>query len=68
VGNFANGGTMWVEQPLEVNAHDFLTDAVCRAVPYGLYDLLANKGHVVVGTSADTPDFAADAVCRWWAC
>jgi hypothetical protein len=31
-----------------------------------LYDLLANKGPVVVGTSADTPDFAADAVSRWW--
>lgn len=66
VGNFANGGAAWVEEPLEVNAHDFVSDALCRAVPYGLFDLLANKGHVVVGTSADTPDFAADAVARWW--
>jgi len=66
VGNFANGGQAWVEAPYEVNAHDFLTDAVCRAVPYGLFDVLANRGHVVVGTSADTPDFAADAVTRWW--
>jgi Rhodopirellula transposase DDE domain len=66
VGNFANGGAVWVDQPLEVNAHDFVSEAVCRAVPYGLYDLLANRGHVVVGTSADTPDFAVDAVSRWW--
>ena len=66
IGNFANGGRAWVEEPYEVNAHDFLSDAVCRAVPYGLYDLLANKGHVVVGTSADTPAFAVDAVVRWW--
>ena len=66
VGHFANGGAAWVDEPLEVNAHDFVSDAVCRAVPYGLYDLLANKGHVVVGASADTPDFAADAVSRWW--
>jgi hypothetical protein len=67
VGNFANGGRAWVDGLDEVNAHDFLTDALCRAVPYGLYDVLANRGHVVVGTSADTPDFAADAVARWWA-
>ena len=66
VGNFANGGQTWVPEPYEVNAHDFPSDARYRAVPYGLYDVLANKGHVVVGTSADTPDFAADAVERWW--
>ena len=39
---------------------------MCRAAPYGLYDVLANKGHLVVGTSADTPQFAAEAVARWW--
>jgi len=66
VGNFANAGVAWLDEPMDVNAHDFVSDAVCRAVPYGLYDLLANTGHVVVGTSADTPDFAADAVSRWW--
>jgi hypothetical protein len=66
VGNFGQGGQAWVEEPYEVNAHDFLTDAQCKAVPYGLYDVLANKGHVVVGTSSDTPAFAVDAVVRWW--
>jgi hypothetical protein len=66
VGNFANGGQVWVAEPYQVNAHDFPSDAQYRAVPYGLYDVLANKGHVVVGTSADTPDFAVDAVERWW--
>lgn len=66
VGNFANAGAVWADEPDEVNAHDFRTDALYRAVPYGLYDVLANQGHVVVGTSADTPAFAADAVARWW--
>lgn len=66
VGDFANAGATWRQQPDEVNAHDFLSDALCRGVPYGLYDVLANKGHVVVGTSADTPQFAAEAVARWW--
>ena len=66
VGNFCNSGQVWRTAADEVNAHDFLTDAQYRAVPYGLYDVLANKGHVVVGTSADTPAFAADAVACWW--
>jgi len=66
VGNFDQSGTTWLREPYEVNAHDFLTDAQYRAVPYGLYDVLANQGHVVVGTSADTPRFAAEAVARWW--
>jgi hypothetical protein len=67
VGDFANAGAAWRLEADEVNAHDFRTDALCRAVPYGLYDVLANRGHVVVGASADTPDFAADAVACWWA-
>jgi hypothetical protein len=66
VGNFAQAGATWLQAAYEVNAHDFLTDALCRVAPYGLYDVLANHGHVVVGTSADTPRFAADAVARWW--
>jgi hypothetical protein len=40
---------------------------VCRAVPYGVYDVTKNKGYVYVGTSADTPEFAVDAIARWWA-
>jgi hypothetical protein len=66
VGNFANGGRAWVAGPDEVNAHDFRSDALCKAVPYGLYDVLAGQGHVVVGASSDTPAFAVDAVARWW--
>jgi hypothetical protein len=66
VGDFANDGRAWAMAGDEVNAHDFPSAALCRAVPYGLFDVLANKGHVVVGTSADTPQFAAEAVARWW--
>ena len=66
VGDFANGGRAWGVGGEGVNAHDFPSDALCRAAPYGLYDVLANKGHVVIGTSADTPQFAAEAVARWW--
>jgi Rhodopirellula transposase DDE domain len=66
IGDFKNPGVIWCRRGDEVNAHDFLQDAQCRAVPYGLYDCLANRGHVVVGTSADTPAFAVDAIASWW--
>ena len=66
VGNFKNAGVTWRQEADEVNAHDFPSEARYRAAPYGLYDVLANKGHVIVGTSADTPQFAAEAVARWW--
>lgn len=66
IGNFKNAGAVWCRHGQEVNAHDFVQDAVCRAVPYGLYDYLANCGHVVVGASADTPAFAVEAIASWW--
>jgi Rhodopirellula transposase DDE domain len=67
IGNFANAGATWSWTGDPVNAHDFRQDAQCRAAPYGIYDVLANRGHVTVGTSADTPLFAVDAIAGWWA-
>jgi hypothetical protein len=68
VGNFKNGGREWapVGQPAEVNAHDFPSDAIGVALPYGIYDMAANTGWVNVGTDHDTAVFAAESVRRWW--
>jgi hypothetical protein len=66
IGNFKNSGRTWCQQAEEVNVHDFRHDAIGRAVPYGVYDLLHNEGCVYVGNSADTSEFAVDAICQWW--
>jgi hypothetical protein len=66
IGNFKNAGRAWCRDAEEVNAHDFRQDASDRAVPYGLYVLNNNRGHVGVGLSADTGDFAVDTVAAWW--
>ena len=66
IGNFKNAGATWRRQPEEVNVYDFASDAECRATPYGIYDLLAGRGHVCVGTSSDTPAFAVEAIGSWW--
>lgn len=49
---------------MEVSVHDFYSDAFCREILYGLYGPLVDTGHLVVGTSADMPDFGTDVVSR----
>ena len=66
IGPFKNAGRVWSQEPEAVNVHDFRTDALGRAVPYGIYDLTQNRGTVYVGQSADTPHFAVDLLARWW--
>ena len=65
VGNFKNPGQIWCQVPELVDVHDFPSDAVGRAVPYGIYDLQSNQGTVYVGQSADTPTFAVDNIAHW---
>jgi hypothetical protein len=67
IGNFRNPGAAWCREPEEVNVYDFIADAECRATPYGIYDLSARRGHIHVGTSADTAAFAVEAIRSWWA-
>jgi hypothetical protein len=66
VGPFKNAGARWDLTPRLVNDHDFRSDATGIAIPYGIYDVLANRGSVVVGVSHDTPAFAAHAIAHWW--
>jgi hypothetical protein len=66
IGNFKNAGQAWSREAEVVNGHDFPQDALGRAVPYGLYDVSHNRGTVYVGSSADTPQFAVEAIARWW--
>ena len=66
VGNFKNNGAKWLRSPVRVNDHDFRSDAIGVAIPYGIYDLLANRGSVFVGVSHDTAAFAAHSIAGWW--
>jgi hypothetical protein len=67
IGNFKNRGRSWSQAPTLVKAHDFASEAEGRAAPYGIYDLTHTQGYVYVGTSYDTPAFAAYAIAQWWA-
>ncbi len=68
VGNFKNAGQEWQPQgtPELVDVHDFPSDAVGKAIPYGVFDVAANDGFVNVGTDHDTPAFAVISIETWW--
>lgn len=68
IGNFKNAGVEW--QPRDVpeiaDVHDFPSDAVGKAIPYGVLDVADNSAFVNVGTDHDTPVFAVTSIGAWW--
>lgn len=68
VGAFQNKGRRWRRKgrPLQVNVHDFPSQAEGHAIPYGTYDVAGNRAVVNVGISHDTAEFAAESIRRWW--
>ena len=61
-----NAGRVWSQEALPVNDHVFCSLAQGMGIPRGLYDPVANRGSVVIGTSHDTPEFAVEAIVEWW--
>ncbi len=68
IGPYANGGREWrpARHPARVKTHDFPDAELGKAIPYGIYDLAANRGWVSVGTDHDTAAFAVESLRRWW--
>jgi hypothetical protein len=66
IGNFKNAGRVWSQVATPVNDHDFRSQGKGMAIPFGVYDPVRNCGWVFVGTSHDTPQFAAENIARWW--
>ncbi|MCA1678896.1 MAG: ISAzo13 family transposase [Actinobacteria bacterium] len=68
IGNFKAVGRERAPkgEPVQVNTHDFPSHALGKAVPYGVLDLAVDEGHVSVGVSADTAQFAAASILAWW--
>lgn len=68
VGDFKNAGRELRRKgrPATVRVHDFVIRDKGRAVPYGVYDIVANEGWVSVGIDHDTAAFAVESIRRWW--
>ena len=68
IGEFKNSGQEWRKKgkPIEVNVHDFADPMLGKVIPYGVYDITANKGWINIGITHDTAEFAVESIRRWW--
>ncbi len=68
VGNFKNQGREWhlKGKPEEVQGHDFMIKELGKVCPYGVYDIIKNKGWINVGIDHDTAAFAVESIRQWW--
>ena len=68
IGQFKNNGEEWHPkgEQTEVNVYDFLSLADGKAIPYGVYDLVHNRGFVNIGVDHETAEFAVESIRRWW--
>jgi hypothetical protein len=66
LGEFFRAGQSWSDGVNSVFDHDFPSYADGKIIPHGLYDVKRNMGHITLGTSHDTSQFACDSVRLWW--
>jgi Rhodopirellula transposase DDE domain len=66
LGNFYRDGHLYTQETIATLDHDFASAATGVVIPHGLYDVKHNDGHVNLGTSHDTSEFACDSIERWW--
>lgn len=66
VGNFKNSGRTWRKDPYQTLDHDFLSLGSGILIPFGIYDIMHNRGYIYGGTSSETSEFIVDALSRWW--
>jgi hypothetical protein len=68
IGNLKNSGGQWRPkgEPQAVEVHDFADPEAGKGIPYGIFDVAANEGFVVVGDDHDTAEFATATIGRWW--
>ncbi len=66
LGNFYRDGKLYTQEVIEVFDHDFPSAAGGAVFPHGLYDMGLNRGHINLGTSHETSQFACDSIEHWW--
>jgi hypothetical protein len=66
LGNFHRPGRGYTNGLIETFDHDFPSHAEGKVVPHGLYDLKRNVGHITLGLSHDTSEFACESFWTWW--
>jgi len=50
----------------QTNDHDFKGKDTKMGIPHGIYDEEHKQGHIMIGNSHDTGEFACDSIRNWW--
>jgi len=66
LGNFYRDGKLYTRQVLAVFDHDFPSAASGVVIPHGIFDVARNQGHINLGTSHETSQFACESFAHWW--
>ena len=66
LGTLYRKGRARSSAPFQAFDHDYPSWASGVVIPHGIYDRLANRGHVNLGLSRDTTEFACDSFRWYW--
>lgn len=66
LGQLYRTGRVWTQQAFAAFDHDFPSWATGVVIPHGIYDLARNRGHINIGLSHDTSQFACDSFRWYW--
>lgn len=66
LGQLFRQGRVWTQQAFRAFDHDFPSWATGVIIPHGIYDLARNCGHINIGLSHDTSQFACDSLRWYW--
>ena len=66
LGQLFRKGRVWTQKAFQAFDHDFPSWATGVVIPHGIYDLARNRGHINIGLSHDTSEFACDSFRWYW--
>ena len=67
IGSYSRGNDALYGTKVEItNDHDFKTKDTQIGIPHGIYDEEHKQGHILLGNSHDTSEFACASIRSWW--
>jgi len=67
IGKYSRGNdALYGTKAERTNDHDFKGKDVQTGIPHGIYDEQHKHGHIMIGNSRDTSEFACDCIRNWW--
>ena len=66
LGQLFRAGRVYTQRPFRAFDHDYPSWATGVLVPHGIYDIARNRGHINMGLSHDTSEFACDSFRWYW--